>query len=375
MNDVNREYAEVLMELNINGIMDTAYSYGNERLTNERFTGWTGYYTYDPRGSVSGITDSEGMIWQSYRYDGYGNITFGKPEYNNVYAYNAESYNPNVDVQYLRARYYCPTTADFLTEDSYLGNIADPLTLNRYNYVKSSPLNYVDPSGYVPVETVVDILSIGWSLNDLVADPSLSNLGFLVWDIGAAVVPYIPGSYVKKGSTAVNKVVKIVTKADDSVDTLKAIDHLSDIARTGQKIDSKSDAAKALLENKDEIIMGYKDMKGLVKKLGVSLKKENLEVHHLIEKRFADVMGIADTDSMYSILMDKDMHKKITKEIRERIGYSIDIHKKGPKTYDATPQQVYQALKAVYTKYGMEQYLEIIMEQVPEHIKSQICFN
>ena len=37
-----REHTEVLMELNINGIMDTAYSYGNERLTNERFTGWTG---------------------------------------------------------------------------------------------------------------------------------------------------------------------------------------------------------------------------------------------------------------------------------------------------------------------------------------------
>ena len=39
-------------------------------------------------------------------------------------------------------------TANFLTEDSYLGNITDPLTLNRYNYVKSSPLNYIDPSGY-----------------------------------------------------------------------------------------------------------------------------------------------------------------------------------------------------------------------------------
>lgn len=37
VNDVNRDYAEVLMELNSNGIMDTAYSYGNERLTNERF--------------------------------------------------------------------------------------------------------------------------------------------------------------------------------------------------------------------------------------------------------------------------------------------------------------------------------------------------
>ena len=148
VNDVNREHTEVLMELNINGIMDTAYSFGNERLTNERFTGWTGYYTYDPRGSVSGVTDSEGMIWQSYRYDGFGNITFGKPQYNNVYSYNAESYNPNMDAQYLRARYYSPGTADFLMEDSYLGSLADPLTLNRYNYAKSSPSNYEDPSGH-----------------------------------------------------------------------------------------------------------------------------------------------------------------------------------------------------------------------------------
>ncbi len=50
----------MLMELNINGIMDTAYSYGDERLTNERFTGRTGYYTYDPHSRVSGVTDSEG---------------------------------------------------------------------------------------------------------------------------------------------------------------------------------------------------------------------------------------------------------------------------------------------------------------------------
>ena len=38
-------------------------------------------------------------------------------------------------------------SAGFISEDSYLGDITDPLTLNRYNYVKSSPLNYIDPSG------------------------------------------------------------------------------------------------------------------------------------------------------------------------------------------------------------------------------------
>ena len=147
VNDVNRKNAEVLMELNINGKMDTAYSYGNERLTVERFDGWTGYYTYDPRGSVSGVTGSDGYLWQSYRYDPFGDISFGKPQYNNVYAYNAESFNPNLDTIYLRARYYYTSTANFLSEDIYLGDISDPLTLNRYNYVKSSYLNYVDPSG------------------------------------------------------------------------------------------------------------------------------------------------------------------------------------------------------------------------------------
>jgi len=148
VNDVNREHTEVLQELNINGIMDTSYTYGNERLTNERFTGEAAYYTYDPRGSVSGLTDSEGMLHQSYRYDPFGGIDFGKPQYNNVYAYNAESYNGNTEHQYLRARYYDTDTADFITEDSYLGKTSDPLTLNRYNYVKSSPLNYTDPSGH-----------------------------------------------------------------------------------------------------------------------------------------------------------------------------------------------------------------------------------
>ena len=148
VNDVNRDHVEVLMELNINGIMDTAYSYGNERLTNERFTGWTGYYTYDPRGSVTGVTGSDGYIWQSYRYNAFGDITFGKPQYNNVYSYNAENFNPNMDAQYLRARYYSVKTAGFISEDSYLGDITDPLTLNRYNYVKGSPLNYMDPSGH-----------------------------------------------------------------------------------------------------------------------------------------------------------------------------------------------------------------------------------
>lgn len=49
--------------IDIDGEPDTAYAYGNERLTVERFTGWTGYHTYDPRGSVSkGVANAVDMI-------------------------------------------------------------------------------------------------------------------------------------------------------------------------------------------------------------------------------------------------------------------------------------------------------------------------
>ncbi|MDL2302217.1 hypothetical protein LJC58_07675 [Lachnospiraceae bacterium OttesenSCG-928-D06] len=46
------------------------------------------------------------------------------------------------------ARHYYVVTATFLTEDSYLGDITKPLTLNQYVYCVASPLNYKDPCGH-----------------------------------------------------------------------------------------------------------------------------------------------------------------------------------------------------------------------------------
>ena len=54
----------------------------------------------------------------------------------------------NTGLEYLRARYYNASKGRFFQEDTYLGNLTDPLTLNRYAYVKNSPLNYIDPSGH-----------------------------------------------------------------------------------------------------------------------------------------------------------------------------------------------------------------------------------
>ena len=147
--NVNTQYTQVLMELNENGAMDAVYTYGVSRLTEDRFTGESNFYLYDPAGNVAGITDQNGYLWQSYRYDAFGNATFGSPQYDNEYTFNAESYNPNIRSQYLRARYYDMVKGNFLTEDSYLGDIRKPLTLNRYSYCIGNPLFYSDPSGHL----------------------------------------------------------------------------------------------------------------------------------------------------------------------------------------------------------------------------------
>ena len=139
----------------------------------DRFDGSTGYYLYDARGSVSGITNEEGQVYQSYRYSVTGEITFGAPQYENEYAYNGESYNPNIESQYLRTRYYCVVTAAFLTEDGYLGSQTEPLTLNRYNYCVSSYLNYTDPSGN-EVEVLESLK--GWIIDpDTQAQKTIEN--------------------------------------------------------------------------------------------------------------------------------------------------------------------------------------------------------
>ena len=53
-------------------------------------------------------------------------------------------------LQYLRARYYEPETGRFMTNDSYLGNVMNPLTLNRYDYTSNNPVMNYDPSGHWP---------------------------------------------------------------------------------------------------------------------------------------------------------------------------------------------------------------------------------
>ncbi|MDF9858682.1 RHS repeat-associated protein, partial [Paenibacillus sp. PastF-1] len=95
------------------------------------------------------IVDKSGAIVNSYAYDEWGNITSQTEGIQNSFKYTGEIYDEETGLYYLRARYYDPSIGRFINEDTYEGQIDNPLSLNLYTYVHNNPLIYTDPTGHM----------------------------------------------------------------------------------------------------------------------------------------------------------------------------------------------------------------------------------
>lgn len=181
INDINTEYTQTLMEFGANGNTTNVYEYGDGR-NSATINGTKGYYLYDGRGSVAGLTGNSGGSMITYRYDAYGNTTKSNNTLNNPYQYNAEYTDSSTGLQYLRARYYDSSQGRFTAKDTYLGNVEYPLSRNLYTYCYNNPLNYTDPSGHLvlmgtdpmrnmPLINPIDQMKIDQQINDLLRRP------------------------------------------------------------------------------------------------------------------------------------------------------------------------------------------------------------
>jgi RHS repeat-associated protein len=109
--------------------------------------GTTGFYEQDGLGSVTSLTDSTGVLLNSYTYDSFGNLTVSTGFFVNPYQFTGRDYDSKTGLRYYRARYYDPKVGRFLSEDP-LGFKAGR---NFYRYTSNNPLRFTDPSGLVIV--------------------------------------------------------------------------------------------------------------------------------------------------------------------------------------------------------------------------------
>ncbi|MBI4209405.1 MAG: RHS repeat-associated core domain-containing protein [Deltaproteobacteria bacterium] len=101
-------------------------------------------YHGDHLGSVALVTNEFGFVTQAESYFPYGEIVSeSKVNENEVtrYLYTHQERDDS-EFYYYGARYYDPTSARFMSVDPI-----DQYPINSYNYVKNSPISFVDPKG------------------------------------------------------------------------------------------------------------------------------------------------------------------------------------------------------------------------------------
>ena len=122
----------------------TSYVTGPGGLPLEQVTATGSLYFYqaDQLGSTRLITSSSGGSVDTYTYDAYGNLTASTGSLANPFQFAGQYVDSESGLYYLRARYYDPSSAQFLSRDPAVAATRQP-----YSYSGDNPLNLTDPSG------------------------------------------------------------------------------------------------------------------------------------------------------------------------------------------------------------------------------------
>jgi RHS repeat-associated protein len=164
--DPNTAYAQVIEEWGATGTATGAlsdeslgktYIFGDDLISQTKLaldgTGTNSFYHYDGLGTTRALSNAAGAITDRNAYTAFGeNDPAGTTGWtsgttDNNFKYTGEQLDPNLGFYYLRARYMDPARGGFVSQDTYMGNSSDPMSLHKYTYVHNRPSAAIDPSG------------------------------------------------------------------------------------------------------------------------------------------------------------------------------------------------------------------------------------
>ncbi len=185
-------------------------------------------YTTDLRGSTASIINDAGVSSCVYYYDIYGEPETLKIEdlYNEI-MYTGAVCDESTGLLYLSARYYDAQNGRFISQDSYRGEINNPLSLNLYGYCNGNPVNQVDEDGHSPHIVVAALVGAATSAAIDIAVQSATS-GSINWKqvCVSAATGAIDGALISIG---------VNSKALDFA--MGAIGNLAYQVASGEKID------------------------------------------------------------------------------------------------------------------------------------------
>jgi RHS repeat-associated protein len=127
-------------------------SVGND-WSGERLLDWTAtagsqrYYGTNAHHDVTWLASSTGTVTSSLRYDPFGNARTAVPAGYTPFRFQGSWYDANSDLSWVVTRWYAPTLGRFVSEDSLLGQPAQPDSRHLYAYAAGEPVGRWDPDG------------------------------------------------------------------------------------------------------------------------------------------------------------------------------------------------------------------------------------
>ncbi|MFX0132700.1 MAG: RHS repeat domain-containing protein [Candidatus Hodarchaeota archaeon] len=158
INDINRDYVQVLAETDKDGQAKRVYEWGIELINQADIDGDNPYYyLHDSiNGSVRRLIDREQRVINIYEYDAFGETRKKVEGIDNDYQFHGEVQEEETGLVFLRARYYNSVTGRFLTRDPVIGRLHIPITINPFCFVNNNPINLCDPSGQTFLQEMFD---------------------------------------------------------------------------------------------------------------------------------------------------------------------------------------------------------------------------
>ena len=227
---------QIISEHNAVGTATANYTIGAGEIVKSEFAnGENNLHFTDALGSVTSLANAtNSSLTSRNEYNAFGEVSINGNTANSI-GYTGQRLDNETGLMALGngERYYSPSYARFIQQDSYAGMPNVPQSLNRYAYAHNNPNKFTDPSGNVITpETIWDAISFGVGLSLAVDDYAAGNYSGLALDVVGLVadgisiaIPILPGgwSVAIKASRAAMTTIKMVQTIDRAVNVGQGI--------------------------------------------------------------------------------------------------------------------------------------------------------
>ncbi|MEK0317033.1 RHS repeat-associated core domain-containing protein [Cohnella sp. 56] len=260
-----------------------SYIYGNSLLAriDGGATASRSFYLLNGHQDVVELRDAAGEVQNKYTYDIWGRpLSVEKEEISNPFRYSSEYYDSTTDLYIMGKRWYDPGTGRFLQEDTFEGELKNPLSLNLYTYAHNDPNSFSDPSGnfafLIPIAMYVAKVAIKTAV-DTAVDYATAKANGEKFNVGKSI-----------GTNLLSNAVPGLGEAKTVSKTLKlakAVNTVKKAAKGTGKVTGGSFKAVDATKGSDEV------------------------GHHIAQNAYNKTQGISRNDGP-AVLMKKDDHAK-----------------------------------------------------------------